>query len=226
MMAKKHDILNLMILIFSLFSFTKTAEDDWINYDFSTNTAKRTDRGTRSFGVDFGYNDLSKLPFYFKIEVSSEDDNPAPLLCFSNTDFNCEKRDHLVKNPNGKTTLLWLKREEFNKQDQELYLRIICAIDNCPYTINIQGEQYPVFPANFVYSYLVGDYNKEMRFQVEGEEKNVYMTFALDGSSKATLNVEYSHNQAYTYKTLKIVSQFIEESDEFGTLASITIKNA
>ena len=224
-MVKKHALLNLTILLFALFSFIKTADDNWIDYNFSTNTAKRSDRGTRSFGVDFGYNDLSRIPFYFKVEVTADDDGPAPLLCFSSTDLNCDKRDHLVKNPTGKTALLWLKREEFNKENQELYIKVTCAVDNCPYTINIQGEQVPVFPPNFVYSYLVGDYNKEMRFQVEGEQRGVYITFALEGSSKATLSVDNAY-ESYSYKSAKIIYRYIDESDDSDSMASITVKNA
>ena len=224
-MVKKHAILNLMILLFAIFSFIKS-DDDWIIYDFSTNSATRVDTGTRSFGIDFGYGDLSKIPFYFKIEVTSDDSNPAPRLCFSNKDKNCDSKNQLVKNPNGKTAVIWIKRDEINKNDQEFYIRVECAKDNCAYKLFLQGDQYPTFRPNFVYSYLVGDYNKEMRFEIEGSEKNVYLTVSLEGSSKATLTVDNVYRQTYKYKSVSVLSYPLEDTGEENRLASITVKNA
>ena len=232
-MVKNHAIKNLIILLICLFSFAKTDGLDWIYYDFSTNSAKRIIKGgdqTQNYAVTFegedGKGDISKIPFYFKIEVTSDDDNPAPTICFSTTDQNCRSREQLVKNPSGKTAVMWLKREEFNKDEDEFYIHIECAKENCDYTLNLVGDQYPTFGPNFVYSYLVGAYNREMRFVVQNKDTNVYMVIALEGSSKATLNVDNIYQEGVKYKTGQVLHFFIQSIQDEKNMASITVRGA
>ena len=76
--------------------------------EYEVENAKKTQR----FRLDLetGKNIL----YYMKVEVTVVGDFPTPLLCFSPTDSNCnENREQIVKNPNGKTNLMWLKREQF-----------------------------------------------------------------------------------------------------------------
>ena len=145
-MEKKLLILNLIILFFQ-FSFSQTLW--WISYDFSKNLAKYKAVDSpkfQAYGVDFGYGDLTKIPYYFKIEVTSDDDKPAPFLSFSNIDSKCDSRNQIAKNPNGKTTFIWIKREEINKNDQELFIIIECEKEICDYTLTVEGYEIPNFP--------------------------------------------------------------------------------
>ena len=41
--------------------------------------------------------DISKIQFYMKVQVTSDDDNPAPRICFSPDDQSCKSRQQLVK---------------------------------------------------------------------------------------------------------------------------------
>ena len=114
---------------------------------------------TKSFVLEF--TDKTKIRFYMKVQVTSDDDNPAPRLCFSNEDPSCKTRQQLVKNPNGKVAVIWLRREEFINEGQELYILVECATNECSYTIRFEGAQRPSFAPNFVYSYLVNSYNSK-----------------------------------------------------------------
>ena len=232
-MVKKHAIKNLIILFICLFTFAKCDGLDWLYYDFSTNSVKRNiKKGDRiqNYAVTFegedGKGDISKIPFYFKIEVTSDDDNPAPTICFSTTDQNCRAREQLVKNPSGKTAVMWLRREEFNKDEDEFYIHIECSKEECDYTLSVVGDQYPTFGPNFVYSYLVGAYNKEMRFVIQNKETNVYMVIALEGSSKATLNVDNMYQEGVKYKTGQVLHFFIQSIADEKNMASISVRGA
>ena len=228
-MVKNLTIKNIIILLICLFSFAKNDGLDWIYYDFSTNSAQRVVTNgdqTQNYGVTFELGDISKIPFYFQIEVTSNDDNPAPTICFSTTDQNCRAREQLVKNPSGKTAVMWLKREEFNKDEDEFYIHIECAKNDCDYTLNLKGDQYPTFGPNFVYSYLVGAYNREMRFVVQNKETNVYMVIALEGSSKATLNVDNIYQEGVKYKTGQVLHFFVQSIVDEKNMASITVRGA
>ena len=229
-MVKYQTIKNLIILLICLFSFAKSDGLDWIYYDFSTNSAERNIKGgdkTQNYAVTFeDGGDISKIPFYFKIEVTSDDENPAPTICFSTTDQNCKARQQLVKNPSEKTAVMWLKREEFNKDEDEFYIHIECAKENCDYTLKLNGDQYPTFGPNFVYSYLVSAYNREMRFVIQNKETDVYMVIALEGSSKATLNVDNIYQEGVKYKTGQVLHFFIQSIVDEKNMASITVRGA
>ena len=227
-MVKKHDIKNLIvILLFCLFSFGKAQTVEWLEFKVIDNYVEKKETNAplkKLYGVDFK-NDLSKIQFYMKVQVTSNDDNPAPRLCFSSTDQNCSPRDQLVKNPNDKVAIMWLKREEFNKDDQELYVAVQSATEGSSYTIRFEGAQQPSFGPNFVYSYVVNSYNKEMRFDVDGTESDVYLTISLDGSSKATLNVDNTYRDGVNYKSGRTFTFPLGGAGLKATnLASITVK--
>ena len=76
----------------------------------------------------------------------------------------------MVKNPVGKSTFMWLRREQYEKDGQELYVLAVCPSDKCSYTIKFTGDQAASLPSNYVYSYLVTSNNREMRFEIKGEE--------------------------------------------------------
>ena len=224
-MVKNQFVRNTMIIFLCLFSFMQ-CQVTWIDYDFSTMTVERkmTDPGkTHSYALDFKG---GQLPYYVKVEVTSDDTNPAPLVCFSNKGQACTEREQLVKNAVGKTALMWLKREQFEKDDQELYVYVECPVSNCQYTIKFTGDQTASFPPNFVYSYLVTAANREMRFEINGEEKNAYMTVALQGSAKATLNLDGIYNEGVIHKTGRALTFFLEDYENSSKITTINVKGA
>ena len=228
-MVKKHAIINIFILFFCLFSFGNTQAAEWIDYYGNENFVEfPVVKGPqkKTFGLDIK-TDISKIQFYMKVQVTSDDDNPAPRICFSPDDQSCKSRQQLVKNPTGKVVVMWLKREEFNKEDQELYILVECATDECSYTIRFEGAQQPSFEPNFVYSYLVNSYNREMRFDVFGSAKDVFLTVSLDGSSKASLSIDNVYRDGVKYKSGTTLTYFLEDYGLKETnLASITVKGA
>ena len=229
-MVKKYNIMIFILLFLCLFLLTKGDEVVWIKYNYETNYVEKIIQNAnkrQTYGIEFP-EESKQIPYYIKVEVTSNDNNPAPLLCFSSEDQDCYQREQLVKNPNDKTTLLWLKREQFEKEEQKLYINIECENDGCNYTLKFKGEQTASFGPNFVYSYLVGNFNKEMSFEVYTEEKGVYMTVALDGSSNANINIVNVHNEGIIYKSGSIITFFLKEYDDINTsnLTVINIKGA
>ena len=228
-MVKKHATINLIILFFCLFSFAKSQSVEWLNYDFVNGFVEKKETSApqkKSYGIDF-QGETGKIQFYMKIEVTSDDDNPAPLLCFSSNDQNCKGREQLAKNAVGKSAVLWLKREEFNKDDQELFILVECAKSDCKYTLRVEGFPQPTFSPNFVYSYVVNSYNREMRFDIEGSETDVYLTVSLDGSSKASLTIDNVYREGIDDKSGKTLTFLLENSGLKATnLASILVRNA
>ena len=220
-------ITNTLLIFFVLFSLIKNDDIETITYDFINGYGEITKNNAikkQSFTVDFS-NQQTNIPYYIKALVTSKDDNPAPLLCFSNSDQNCNTRDQLVKNPNDKIVFLWIKREQFEKSDQSFFIMVQCENDGCAYNLRVEGAQAAIFGPNFIYSYLVTTYNKEMKFEIDGTEKNVYITVSLDGSSKATLEVENIYESIEKYKTGKTVTFFLEDYEiNTSNLAIITVK--
>ena len=214
-MVKKTSLLNIFILCLCLISLTKSQDDeDWIYYDYSTESCEKTYNGndkSHTFAVEFG---TGKIPYYLKVEVNSTDNNPAPLLCFSSRDRTCSDKELLMKNPNGKSVFMWVKREQFEKDDQELYINVQCAEEGCKYKVKVTGEQSAVFEPNFVYSYLVSSSNREMRFDIISAQSSVYMTVTLEGSTKATVSVENQYADQLNHKTGKAMTFWIPGEDE------------
>ena len=229
-MVKKHSILNIIGLLFCLISITKSDDDRWLIYDFESNSVSSEEaeyNQKETFGVDFKNGDINRIPFYFKITVTSKDDNPAPILCFSATDQNCLTRDQLIKDVNNKSIFLWLKREEFFKDGQELYIVVECQSNKCKYKLDVQGEQIATLPSNVAYSYLVGDNNKEMRFDILGDETDAYLTVSLDGSSQASLSVDNAYDDGIKYRTGRTLIFKLEDYERnTATLTSIIIRGA
>jgi hypothetical protein len=50
-----------------------------------------------------------------------------------------------MKNPNGKSAFMWIKKEQIEKEYQELYINVQCMNAGCKYKIRINGYQSVVF---------------------------------------------------------------------------------
>jgi hypothetical protein len=213
-MVKNHSLLNIIVLFLCIISFSKS-DIKWVFYDFSQGYVEEQYNGnekSQTFGLEFG--ESKSIPYYIKVEVTSTDSNPAPLLCFSSSDQTCSEKENVVKNPNGNSVLLWAKREQFEKDNQELYARVECAEAGCKYKIRFTGDQSASFPPNFVYSYLVGTANKEMRFDILGTQTNIYLTVTLEGSSKAQVSVENQYEGGISFKNGQAMTLWIEGEEE------------
>ena len=137
-----------------------------INYDDKkvfTEYEVENSKQNQRFQVNFETS--ASIRFYMKIELTVTGDYPTPILCFSATDSNCDEREQIVKNPNEKSVVMWLKREQFLGEEKNLYLKVICDKDGAEYTLRLEGDKSAVFEPNFVYSYYIGAYNKEMLFE-------------------------------------------------------------
>ena len=105
-MARQSTLSIIILIFFCLLSFTKS-DIQWINYDYSTNYVETkiiNGPQKQTFGLDFSSG--KSIPYYIKVEVTSKDDKPAPLLCFSNVDLNCREREQIIKNPKYKTVVM------------------------------------------------------------------------------------------------------------------------
>ena len=222
-MVKKHSVTKILILLF-LISSVFCIDIVYIDYSFQTHSGSAKGSQTQAFRVNF--EDQTRLPYYMKIEAISEDDSPAPLLCFSTTDSNCSSREQLVKNASGKSAIIWLKREEFTKEGDFFFIYAQCENEACSYDISVKGESYATFGPNFVYSYLVKSYNKEMKFQIVGTETNGYMTVALEGSSRATLNVENVDLEGIRYRNGCALIFSLQDIVNESIMTTITVNGA
>ena len=213
-MVKKQTLENLIVLFLFLIPLINCAAD-WIYYDFSQGYVEKEYTGgekANTFVCDFSKG--KNIPYYVKIEVNSTDNNPAPLLCFSNDDETCSSRENLAKNPTGKSVIMWVKREQFVEENKELYARVECAEAGCKYIIRFTGDQSASFRPNFIYSYLVTTDTKDMRFDILGTESDTYMTVFMEGSRKATINIENEYEDVIDFGTGKSMIFWLPGEDE------------
>ena len=229
MVQNKKTSITIILLFLYLFSFTSQEKHKGtdgvvgIDYDHEKRFAEyevEDARKTQRFRLDFQTG--KSISYYMKVEVIVVGDYPTPLLCFSPTDSNCnDNREQIVKNPNGKSTFIWLKREQFEKDDQELYIQVICEKEGAAYILRFSGEQSPQFEPNFVYSYYVGTNNKEMRFEINGNGETGLLVAAIEGSKVAILSADIP--TSYKFDTGKILHFNVYEPTN-DTITILTVK--
>jgi hypothetical protein len=227
MMAKNNLTLILeIILLFCLIVFSIQEKHQGsdeileINYEqgaleYEVEKSKKNQR----FRVEF----KSIIPFYVNVELTVTGDFPTPLLCFSSSDANCDTPEQIVKNPNDKTVTMWIKREQFEGDDKHLYVKAICQDEGVDYTLKIQGGQAAQFGPNFVYSYYVGSYNREMLFEIIGNGDTGTLVAAVEGSKSPTINMEAGSVAPFPTGQISYASIF-ESTNK--TLTKITVKGA
>ena len=224
-MATKYFQINLLILFF-LVSLVKS--DDWIYFDYQIEKASKTFTNAQKVQplyVSFDNGDTSRLNYYVKVEIKPTDSNPPPLTCFSTTDQTCKEREQIIKAATESSLIFWVKREEFNREGHEFYIIMTCPADTCSYTVDITTARAVTFGPNFVYSYLVGSYNKEMRFEIKGDETEKYMTLGIDGTLKGRLDIDDVYEEEISYNSGKVVSFYLEgERESNEPIASFTVK--
>ena len=117
---------------------------------------------------------------------------------------------------------MWIKKEEFYKKDNKnFYIMINCISDGCSYTIKASGNNTIIFGDDFVYSYLVGENNKEMIFDII-KIGGTYLTISLDGSPNV-------YGDGISYKTEENITSFNIDKNiiiECPKLTRVIIKGA
>ena len=231
-MAKKKQNFKLKLFQFILFfslllSFIKS-DLTWIYYDhikeyseFKATNKKKEE----TYALEFGYN--SSLPYYIKVIITPETSKPTPLLFFSNEDTNCNRgRQALAKRTDGKPAFIFIKREQIQNNDQELFIKVICPESTCSYTLTFKGEMFASIEANSVYSYLITKYNKEMNFRVYGDvEDNSYLTIGIEGSYKAQLSIDGILKETI-FDNGRIVTFPLDSKEKSSYLTQFVVKNS
>lgn len=201
-MAKKNSDYKILFLILfiSLISFSFEVKEKGseaiipINFDIIESKGEvevEESAQNQKFRVDFS--DETKIPFYLKIELTASGNYLTPILCFCPNDANCQDGiEQIVKNPNGNSVVMWIKRDQFEKETQELYLYVKNKNAGSNYSIKIRGDQSAEFGPNFVYSYLIAPKNKEMKFVVKGNDETGSLLIAVEGSPTLKLEATYS----------------------------------
>ena len=225
MMVKKfHILLFQIILLFCSIVFSVQEKHQGsdqileINYEqgtleYEVEKSKKNQRFLLQF--------KSEIPFYINVELTVTVDYPTPLLCFSSSDSNCNTPEQIVKNPNDKTVTMWIKREQFEGENNYFYVNAICQEEGAEYTIRIQGGQAAQFGPNFVYSYYVGSYNREMLFEITGNGDTGVLVAGVEGSKSPTINMEAGN--VLPFSTGQISYASISEATN-KTLTKITVK--
>ena len=224
-MAKRnHTLIFQIIIFFYLILFTVQEKHQGsdeileINYEqgsveYEVEKSKKNQR----FHVEF----KSMIPFYIGVQLTVTGDYPTPLLCFSPSDANCDTPEQIVKNPNDKTVTMWIKREQFEGSDNKLYIKAICEDEGADYTIKVEGGQAAQFGPNFVYSYYVTSYNREMIFEIMGNGDTGVLVAAVEGSKSPTMNNEFG--EISQFKTGQISYNVIVDATN-STLTKLTLK--
>ena len=190
--------ITFLILFISLISLSFEVKEKGsesiiaINFDQAESKAEveiEESAQNQKFRVDFP--DETKIPFYLQIELTVAGNYLTPIVCFCPNDANCQDGiEQIVKNPNGNSVVMWVKREQFEKDNQELYIYVINKNAGSNYNIKIRGGQMAEFGPNFVYSYLIASKNKEMTFSVKGNVEIGSLLVAIDGSPSSKLEVK------------------------------------
>lgn len=191
----------LFFILISILSFVQD-QDLWLEYlegkGFEINESIY-EKKTKRYAIKFVSEKSTdyKGPNYLKIEVTV-DSGIAPLLCFSHNDPSCESRDILVRNQNGKSVYFWVKKEQYEDQNDKPYFTVTCAGNEKSCSYKIKGSEsegsFAEFYPDFAYSYLVTNKNKEMNFKLSNVPDNKTLTICVDGSYKAKLNIKENKN--------------------------------
>ena len=179
----------MTLLFLCLIPFISSAIE-WAEYKAANNKAEYTHtNGPKVQSIGLNYD---SLPFYLKITVTPGENTVTPHICVSNSDSNC-KDDRIAFGSGGigGSTSVYLKKEQIDPSDKELFVLVTCEEENCNYKVLFEGGQAAEIDANSVFSYVISNENRNMKFQVMGEVgEGSYLTIGVEGSPSVQLNVE------------------------------------
>ena len=190
-MAKFNQLSIQIVLILSLISFI-TSQIEWIDYQPDSYSAKyEHTKQLDKVVVAVDFHDYI-IPYYIRVTATPKEGSSTPILCFSPTSNTCsENRIVITKNGDQNPAILFVKREEFDEKDKELYIYATCQKSDCRYDLLFEGFQAAEINANSIFSYVVTNVNKGTVYEVVGEAKTGdYLTIGVEGSSSLELNIE------------------------------------
>ena len=220
MVKNKNNIFcSFLFLYFFSFALSNLKDDipspdEWIIWNYKENKVsyhKESEALKKSYGVDFdkGYDGVD---LFIKIEVTPDNSNePTPLLCYSTRDVSCTKKEQLVNNPNGNSAILWIPKEEF--KNEELIVSVETTKSSINYVLTFQGYDNPIFPPNFVYSYIVGKYTRDLELIIMGLKNSQHVSLGLDGSD-CSIKVSGNTDYLYEYNHGKVIIYTASEEQE------------
>ena len=228
-MAKKNHSLIFQIILFLfliIFSFQEKHQGSDgildIFFDHKTGVVEyEVENSKKNQRFQVGFTEGEGIPFYLKIELTVNGEFPTPLLCFSSTDASCDDPKQLIKNPNGNSVILWLKREEFTEEEGNLYLKTICQEEGEDYSIKVESAMSAKYGTNFVYSYAVQKYNRDMIFEVVGRGETGILVSSVEGGKSPTLSIDGGF--AEQFRNGQVAFMTVETGTN-RTITKITIK--
>ena len=213
-MSKINSLKFSFFLLLFIHSQINCDISEWITFYKGNQTIiqsyKNVDK-SKHFAIEFKSEDGNYYdgPNYIKFEVKTKE-APAPLLCFSSSDPLCENRQNLVKNQNGKSVFIWVRKEEYEDDSLEPYFTVICPKEQCSYDIEITGSKIATLKADLVYSYLVTKKSTEMAFQVVNLE-DIRFCLCIEGSN--TAQIAFKYENVFQNDNVKCVNTKIFTSD-------------
>ena len=213
------------------------ADITYVDYNFNEGSAEyEHTSGSITKTIELDFSNPNQIPYYIKVTITPEEGTPTPLMCFAPEDATCTSGRHsLIKKSDGLSSMMYVRKEEFDSG--ELYIFVTCEeikdsdgrIQPCHYKLKFEGGQAAEIDANSVFSYVVTNYNKEMKFLAMGTaEEGSYLTIGVEGSSSVQINVENQEDfdfPSYYLETGRITT-FPIIPDNSNVLATFTIKGA
>ena len=226
-MVKFKNILIEIVLILNLISLI-TSQVNWVYYDSNTRSVEyiHAKKGkTATIALDF---QDSTIPYYVRVTAKPTGDSSTPLICFSPKSITCQdNRVVLSKSVDKNPAILFVRREEFQDQNSELYIYATCQSDDCEYTILFEGRQSAEIDANSIFSYVVTTYNREMVYEIVGTaEEGSFLTIGVDGSQSVQLNVENLDIGTTELDNGRIITFPVSSEENSSSLAKLTVKGA
>ena len=215
------------LLLFNLITFIKPDNPEWIEYNFNNYSAEyKHTSGAKSQTIGVEFYVPREIPSYMKVTIFPDENTPTPLLCFSGENPICDNsREVLYKRTDGLPSMIYIKKEQFIEGD--LFISVICQDSGCKYTLKFEGAQTAKIDANSVFSYLVTNNNREMRFTAIGDvEEGSFLTVGVEESSSVQISIDNVKDyDQYKFDTGGIVKFPIVNTNS-TTLATFTIKGA
>ena len=225
---------NLINVIFKIILFLLclnnffSAEIEYADYNSVTNKAIYTHtNGDRVQTIELRYD---SIPSYMKVTVTPGENTITPLVCVSNSDSNC-KKDRIAFGSHGvgDSTSVYLRREQIDYEDKNLFVLVTCEEEKCSYSVKFEGGEAAEIDVNSVFSYVVSNENKIMNFNVMGNaEGGSYLTIGVEGCFTTDIIVydgdSIADIETYKLDNGKILTFPLNNIENSNILANFQIK--
>ena len=225
-MARFNQLFNQLIFLIILIPLI-TSQINWVYFDPTSYSVTYTHekRGrTSTIAVDF---QNYPVPYYIKVVATPEEGSSTPILCFSPKSNTCADNRVVLTRNSEQPSILYVRREEFQDQNSELYIYATCQNSDCDYSVKFEGMNSAEIDPNTIFSYTVTNYNKEMVYDVIGSaQPGSYLTIGIEGSSKVDIFVDNIDKEPTYLDNGKIIVIPLVPDENSNNLAKFTIKGA